>query len=37
MSSNITDHIKSFAAKQILLIIESESEMVCTVRYNRGI
>ena len=37
MTTNTTDHIKSFAANKILLIIESETEMVCTLKSNRGI
>ena len=32
MTSNIKDHIESFAAQHILSIIESETEMVCTLR-----
>lgn len=37
MTTNTTDHIKSFAAKKILLNIEYETEMVCTLKSNRGI
>ena len=36
MTTNTTEHIKSFAAKKILLNIEYEAEIVCTLKSNRG-